>query len=74
MAPFRSHEPDKRENGSESEPKIKYFREKRIKIGFSRDLPLEGGEKIIFPFRTKKSAKNIEEKNSEAGTTFDLSQ
>lgn len=74
MAPFRSHEPDKRENGSESEPKIKYFREKRIKIGFSRDLPLEGGEKIIFPFRTKKSAKNIEEENSEAGTTFDLSQ
>ena len=73
MAPFRSHEPDKREIGSESEPKIKYFREKRIQIGFSRDLPLEG-EKIIFPFRTKKSAKNIEEEKSEAGTTFDLSQ
>lgn len=47
--------------------------EKALIFGFSRDLPLEG-EKIIFPFRTKKSAKNIEEENSEAGTTFDLSQ
>lgn len=56
MAPFRSHEPDKRENGSESEPKIKYFREKRIKIGFSRDLPLEGGENN-FPISDKKVSK-----------------
>ena len=47
--------------------------EKALIFGFSRDLPLEG-EKIIFPFRAKKSAKNIEEENSEAGTTFDLSQ
>ena len=39
MAPFRSHEPDKREIGSESEPKIKNFREKRIKIGFSCSTP-----------------------------------
>ena len=43
-------------NGSESEPKIKYFREKRIKIGFSRDLPLEGGENN-FPISDKKVSK-----------------
>lgn len=39
VAPFRSREPDKRENDSESEPKIKNFREKRIKIGFSCSTP-----------------------------------
>ena len=36
--------------------KIKYFREKRIKIGFSRDLPLEGGENN-FPISDKKVSK-----------------
>ena len=56
-------------NGAVSEPragqtwkwlrigaKIKYFREKRIKIGFSRDLPLEGGENN-FPISDKKVSK-----------------
>ena len=73
-------------NGSISEPHIlgdgKLAPNRSQKLVISRKThknrlfvlyPLRG-EKIIFPFRTKKSAKNIEEENSEVGTTFDLSQ
>ena len=55
MAPFRSHEPDKHEYGSESEPKIKNFREERIKTGFSCSTPW-GGENN-FSISDKKVSK-----------------